>query len=119
VVSEIALACVLLTGAGLLLRSFLRVLDVDVGFRPSRAATIKVDYDDGNNAEKRSAILQDILRRVGQIPGIESAGISDMLPLDRNRSWNLDAKGRGSRQDELPGSCTSLRRGTSRLWACT
>ena len=40
VVTEIALACVLLVGAGLLLRSFLRVLDVDLGFEPSRAAAI-------------------------------------------------------------------------------
>jgi putative ABC transport system permease protein len=49
VVSEVALACVLLIGAGLLLRSFLRVLDVDLGFQPARAAAIRVDYDDGAN----------------------------------------------------------------------
>ncbi|MGH9548490.1 MAG: ABC transporter permease, partial [Terriglobales bacterium] len=48
VISEVALACVLLIGAGLLLRSFLRVLDVDLGFQPSRAAVIRIDYDDGN-----------------------------------------------------------------------
>jgi predicted permease len=94
VISEVALACVLLIGAGLLLRSFLRVLDVDLGFQPSRAAAIKVDYDYGGNTARRGAILQEILRRVGAIPGIESAGISDMLPLDRNRSWDLRAKGR-------------------------
>ena len=46
VVSEIALACVLLVSAGLLLRSFLKVLDVDLGFQPERAASIKVEYDD-------------------------------------------------------------------------
>ena len=50
VITEIALACVLLVGAGLLLRSFLRVLDVDLGFEPSHAAAISVDYDDGGNA---------------------------------------------------------------------
>src|SRR5438874_10450479 len=47
VVSEVALACVLLIGAGLLLRSFLRVLDVDLGFQPDRAAAIRVEYDEG------------------------------------------------------------------------
>jgi predicted permease len=94
VISEVALACVLLIGAGLLLRSFLRVLDVDLGFQPSRAAAIKVDYDDGGNPARRGAILQEILRRVNAIPGIESAGLSDKLPLDRNRSWDLRAKGR-------------------------
>ena len=46
VVSEVALACMLLVGAGLLLRSFMHVLDVDLGFQPERAAAIKVDYDD-------------------------------------------------------------------------
>ena len=93
VVSEIGLACVLLVGAGLLLHSFLNVLRVDLGFEPSRAAAIKVDYDDGRNPERRGAILQEMLQRVGAIPGIEAAGISDMLPLDRNRSWELYAKG--------------------------
>jgi predicted permease len=94
VVSEVALACVLLIGAGLLLRSFLRVLDVDLGFQPSRAAAIKVDYDDGGNRARRGAVLREILDRVSAIPGIEAAGMSDKLPLDRNRSWGLQAKGR-------------------------
>jgi predicted permease len=93
VVSEVALACVLLVGAGLLLRSFLKVMNVDLGFTPSHAAAIAVDYDDGNNASKRGALLEEVLRRVKAIPGIEAAGISDMLPLDRNRSWNLSIKG--------------------------
>jgi len=104
VISEVALACVLLVGAGLLLRSFLRVLDVDLGFQPSRAAAVKVEYDDGNNPAKRSAILQEILGRVEAIPGIETAGVSDMLPLDRNRSWGLSAKGKNYREGDLPGA---------------
>jgi predicted permease len=94
VISEVALACVLLIGAGLLLRSFLRVLDVDLGFQPSRAAVIRVDYDDGNDPARRGAILQEMLQRIGSIPGVESAGVADMLPLGRNRSWGFSAKGR-------------------------
>jgi len=93
VVSEIALACVLLVGAGLLLRSFLRVLDVDLGFEPSRAAVIKIDYDDQGKAERRGPILQDMLQNVSALPGVESAGVTDMLPLGRNRSWGFQAKG--------------------------
>ncbi|HEV2446085.1 MAG TPA: ABC transporter permease, partial [Candidatus Sulfopaludibacter sp.] len=46
VVAEVGLACMLLVGAGLLLRSFLKVLDVDLGFQPQRAAAVTVDYDD-------------------------------------------------------------------------
>jgi predicted permease len=94
VVSEVALACVLLIGAGLLLRSFLRILDVDLGFQPSHAAVIKIDYDDGGNPARRGVILQEILRNINSIPGIESAGIADMLPLGRNRSWGFLEKGR-------------------------
>jgi len=94
VVSEVALACVLLVGAGLLLRSFLRVLDVDLGFEPSHAYALKVDFDDGGKADRRGAILQEMLRGVRALPGVEAAGISDMLPLDRNRSWDLMAKGK-------------------------
>jgi predicted permease len=94
VISEVALACVLLVGAGLLLRSFLRVLDVDLGFQPSHAAVIKIDYDDGNNGARRGAILREMLRNVDSIPGVEASGVTDMLPLGRNRSWGIQAKGK-------------------------
>ena len=92
VISEIALACVLLIGAGLLLRSFLRLLDVDLGFQPAHVLAIQIEFDDGKSLAKRGAVLQDILEHVRAIPGIEAAGMTDMLPLDRNRSWGLVAK---------------------------
>ncbi|MGO8813043.1 MAG: ADOP family duplicated permease [Terriglobia bacterium] len=104
VISEVALASVLLVGAGLLLRSFLRILDVDLGFQPSRAAVISVDYNDGNDAAKRGAIWQDVIRRVEAIPGIETAGISDNIPMSTNRSWGISAKGKEYRPGELPGT---------------
>jgi predicted permease len=101
VVSEIALACVLLVGAGLLLRSFLRVLDVDLGFEPSHAAAISVDYDDGNDPVKRGVIVHHVLARVLQIPGVETAGITDSLLMGTNRSWGIQAKGRTYAKGEL------------------
>jgi putative ABC transport system permease protein len=93
VVSEVALACLLLVSAGLLLRSFLKVLDVDLGFQPDRAASIKVDYDDRGtsfdaSAAKRAAIFQQILARVTALPGVEAAGMTDYLPLGPNREWD-------------------------------
>ncbi|HEV2426107.1 MAG TPA: ABC transporter permease [Terriglobia bacterium] len=93
VITEIALACTLLVGAGLLLRSFLRVLEVDLGFEPSHAAAISVDYDDGGNPAKRVAIWQEVVSRGRELPGVEAAGISDNLPMSRNRSWGIAAKG--------------------------
>jgi predicted permease len=107
VVSEVGLACVLLVGAGLLLRSFLHVLDVDLGFQPDHAAATRLDYDDSaasraQQGARRGAIFEEMLRHVKAIPGIEAAGVTDMLPLDRNRSWGLGAKGVVYRKDEYP-----------------
>ena len=99
VISEVALACVLLVGAGLLLRSFLRVLNVDLGFEPSRAAAISVDYDAGGNAAKQAAIWQEVVRRASMLPGVEAAGISDNLPMSRNRGWGIAAKGQEKPKD--------------------
>jgi predicted permease len=94
VVSEIALACVLLAGAGLLIRSFLRVLDVDLGFRPERAAAVRIDPNSGyKTQEQQNAYFSDALHRVLDVSGIEAAGLSDALPLGRNRSWGVAAKG--------------------------
>jgi predicted permease len=104
IIVEIAMACVLLVGAGLLLRSFLRILDVDLGFQPSRAASISVDYDDGGDPAKRSVIWQEVVRRVEEIPGVETAGITDSLPMSRNRSWGIQAKGKEYRKGDLEGT---------------
>ena len=100
VVSEVALACVLLIGAGLLLRSFLNVMDMDMGFRPAQASTIGIDYDQSGDGAHRASVTREILRNIAAIPGIQSAGIVDMLPLGRNRSWGLQAKDRVYRKDE-------------------
>jgi predicted permease len=89
VISEVALACVLLVGAGLLMRSFLRILDVNLGFQPTYAATIKVDFDDAGSDAKRTAIFQNVITRISALPGVEHAGIADNLPFARNRSWGI------------------------------
>ncbi|HEY3855056.1 MAG TPA: ABC transporter permease [Verrucomicrobiae bacterium] len=93
VIMEIGMACVLLVCAGLLLRSFLRILDVDLGFEPSRAAAISVDFEDNGNSAKRSAAWEEVVGRSSAIPGVEAAGITDNLPMSRNRSWGIGIKG--------------------------
>jgi predicted permease len=108
VVSEVALACVLLVSAGLLMRSFLKVLDVDLGFQPDRAAAIKIDYDDsalsGDASQaKRGAIFQQILARVSALPGVQAAGMADYLPLGPNREWDTPVpQGKTFAPGELP-----------------
>jgi putative ABC transport system permease protein len=94
VVSEIGLACVLLVGAGLLIRSFLRVLDVNMGFRPERAAALRIDPNSSyKTQEQRNSYFTEALHRVMDVRGIEAAGLSDSLPLGHNRSWGVAAKG--------------------------
>ena len=94
VVSEVAFACVLLVGAGLLVRSFLRVLNVNLGFRPERAAAVRVDpsvrYSTPGDL---NTYFDDVLRRVRAVHGVSAAGLTDALPLGRNRSWGAPAKG--------------------------
>jgi cell division protein FtsX len=95
------------SGAGLLLRSFLHVLDVDLGFQPERAAAVKVEYDDSAPTpaarfQKRTAIFQQILARVSAIPGVEAAGISDYLPLGQNRAWGTPWPKGVKRPERMP-----------------
>jgi predicted permease len=94
VVSEIAFACVLLVGAGLLIRSFVKVLDVDLGFRPERVASLRVDPDQNFKSQaEANAYFDEVLRRAKSVPGVVSAGLTDALPLGRNRSWGVEVKG--------------------------
>ena len=94
VVSEVAFACVLVVGAGLLIRSLIHVLDVDMGFQPARAVTIRVDPDSRySTTARRVTYFDEVLRKVKEIPGVEAAGITDALPLGRNRTWGARAKG--------------------------
>ena len=98
VVSEVALSIVLLAGAGLLLRSFWRVLDVRPGFNPSHLNTVQIWIPISNNPandpysieEKRADFLLDLDRRVAALPGVEQASISgnDTLPLNSGRNYS-------------------------------
>ena len=103
VVAEVAFACVLLVGAGLLIRSFLRVLDVNLGFQPEHAAAVRVDPDSSyRTQEQQNAYFNEVLRRIREVPGVLSAGLTDTLPLGRNRSWGAPAKGQVYPKGEFP-----------------
>ena len=103
VVSEIAFACVLLVGAGLLIRSFLRVLDVDPGFRPENAAAWRVDPGPQYKTQaQQNAYYDELLQSVRAISGVQAAGLTDVLPLGHNRTWGAGAKGETYKDDEYP-----------------
>jgi predicted permease len=94
VICEIAFACTLLIGAGLLMRSFVRVLNVKLGFQPERAAALRIDPSFHIlTLPRQNSFIDDALRRVRSVPGIMAAGISDVLPLRDDRSWSVSVKG--------------------------
>jgi predicted permease len=98
VVSEVALSIILLAGAGLLLRSFWRVLEVRPGFNPSHLTTVQVWIPVSNNPatdpyalpEKRAAFLMEVFRRVSALPAVEQTTISgnDTLPMNSGRNYS-------------------------------
>lgn len=100
VVSEIAFACILLVGAGLLVQSFVRVLDVNLGFRPERAAAVRIDPSFRiSSFAQQNSFIDDVLHRARSIPGIAAAGIADVLPLEGDRSWQVLGKGHVNDKD--------------------
>jgi putative ABC transport system permease protein len=87
VVSQVALSLLLLIGAGLLLRSFLRLLRVDPGFDAQNVLTMDISLPTVKYAkpEQQITFFDEILRRVSVLPGVRSAATSAALPLSFKR----------------------------------
>jgi len=86
VVVELAIAVVLLVGAGLLGKSFYRLLHVEVGFQTDHLATVQVALSGVSYAkdEQIVAVEQQIIKRITTLPGVQSVGISSVLPVSFN-----------------------------------
>jgi len=94
VVAEVALACVLLVAAGLLIRSFAEVLNVDLGFQSKSAVAWRADpVRPFKSLAEGNRYYDQLVERVAAIPGVESVGLTDTLPLGRNRTWFAGVKG--------------------------
>ena len=91
VVGEVALACVLLVGATLMIRSLLAVLGIDPGFRAERLVTMKFSLPASHysNDDEIAAFCRDARERISTLPGITSASFSDGLPMTRLRMTRL------------------------------
>ena len=101
VVAEIVLVSVLLTGAGLLTRSLSRVLDVDPGFTSENVISLRVDPSrlEHPTLETRNAYFDAVLQHVRSVPGVETVGLTDALPLGDNfgwRGWTVSARDRAT-----------------------
>ncbi|MCI0485861.1 MAG: ABC transporter permease [Blastocatellia bacterium] len=83
VIAEVSLALVLLTGAGLMINSFLRLSSIDPGFNPYNLLTMRMDLPKAKYGElrERANFYREVLDRVKAIPGVESAGMISFLPM--------------------------------------
>jgi len=88
VVAEVALAMVLLVGAGLLLRSFQRVLETNPGFQPEHVLTASLSLPESQYKDDTQIrnFYQRLMERLQQLPGVQMAGGSTDLPL--KAGWN-------------------------------
>ena len=88
-VVEVALALVLLTGAGLMVRTLQRLTTVDTGFTPDHLLTMRfmLNGPQWRDDAKRAAFLDEALRRVQAVPAVTHAALADSLPIDGS-NWN-------------------------------
>ncbi|HVG31969.1 MAG TPA: ABC transporter permease [Pyrinomonadaceae bacterium] len=91
VVSQIALSMVLLVGAGLLIRSFRQLQNINPGFDPHRVMTATIGLPDAKYHEESqmAAFFQQTLQRAAGLPGVESVGAVSPLPLSGDMAQNL------------------------------
>ena len=103
VVVEVALACMLLVAAGLLIRSFISVLAVDPGFRPEGSIALRIDPTRTfASPSERILWYQEALESVSAAPAVSAAGLTDVLPFSFNRSWSVGAADRTYAKGEKP-----------------
>ena len=112
-VSEVALSIILLAGAGLLLRSFWRVLEVRPGYNPSHfghSSNLDSDIQQSRRrsvqpGKKRGNFLLEVYRRISVLPGVEQASIAgnDTLPMNSGRNYSpFSIQGRATESERSP-----------------
>jgi predicted permease len=122
-IAQVALVVVLLTGAGLLLRSYAKVLSAPMGFSPS-TVTASVLFSPEiavlpqnplfKTAAKRRQFLEDVLSRFSHIPGVQAAGAVDVLPLSH---WEVITLFEAEGYPNEKGQTVELRRVTPRYFS--
>jgi putative ABC transport system permease protein len=95
IAAEIALSLVLLVGAGLMIKSFVRLTQVNPGFNPDRLLVFNIGLPSSANAARQTSFYQEVVERLRSVPGVQSVGSVSRLPL---------AGGNSSRSFNVPGS---------------
>ena len=96
IVSEVALAMILLSGAGLLMRSFLRLESVDPGFRPQNLLTMRLGLPAARYPQRpqQTIFFDRVLERTAAIPEVQAAAVSNGLPVNRSIGYFFNIEGR-------------------------
>ncbi len=96
IISEVALAMILLTGAGLLMRSFLRLENVNPGFRPQNLLTMRIGLASARYPQRiqQSAFYDRVMERTTVIPGVHDAAVANALPVNRAIGYFFNIEGR-------------------------
>jgi putative ABC transport system permease protein len=128
VVSEVALSLVLLIGAGLMVRSFVEMLRADLGIKPENVLALQISLprDSYEDKSKKLAFYEQLLARVGVLPGVVKAGAVNIVPFssgDQSSTFQIigrppfpqghepDAQVRVTTPDYFDAIGTALRRG--------
>jgi predicted permease len=104
VVSEVSLACILLIGAGLMLRSLLNQLNLDPGFQKQHVltASLSLPHATYNKNERGALFYNQLAINLRALPGVENAGVGSDLPwtgYDENAGFNIEGKKAPPNQD--------------------
>ena len=102
VVAEVGLSLVLLVGAGLLVKSFARLMDVNPGFDPDHLLTFNLALPPSTDPARQLTFYQQVLERLQALPGVQSVGAVSRLPLaggNSSRSFNVAGGEKGYEAD--------------------
>ena len=92
VIAEVGLSLVLLVGAGLLVKSFARLMDVNAGFDPDHLLTFNLGLPPSTDSVHQLAFYQQVMQRLQALPGVQAVGAVSRLPLaggNSSRSFNV------------------------------
>jgi putative ABC transport system permease protein len=110
---EVALALVLLIGAGLMIKSFARLRNVDLGLEPNNVLTMQLSLPQPKYADeaRQVAFFRQVLERVGHLPGVRHAGIVTPLPLGGESfslSFTVDGRPRPEPGQQPMSACAMV-----------
>ncbi len=95
VVGQIAIVFVLVTCAGLLLESFRRILNLDLGYQPGSVITLDLNAHDLPTNEANARVYEELHRQIAAVPGVEAAGVISSLPLTGRWTFTESAQPSG------------------------